>query len=100
MKAPSVKKLPPLVSWFRLPREPTTPCPSHLANTKSVLHSGRGQALSLSSVLGGRPGGPTGRRGPAWDKSATHSEERVPGVLEDPALGDRVGDFILQTEAG
>lgn len=31
--------------------------------------------------------------------SATHSEEWVPGVLEDPALGDRVGDFILQTEA-
>lgn len=34
------------------------------------------------------------------ETSVTHGEERVPGVLQDPALGDRVGDFILQTEAG
>ena len=37
---------------------------------------------------------------PCSQRSATHSEERVPGVLQDAALGDRVGDFILQTEAG
>jgi hypothetical protein len=31
--------------------------------------------------------------------SRTHSEEGVSGILEDPALSDRVSNFILQTES-
>lgn len=32
---------------------------------------------------------------PRVGREGTHSKEGMPGVLQDPALSDRVGNFIL-----
>ena len=91
-----MKKLSPLGFWPGHLGSPATPGPSHLANTNSVLHGSR---LGSFPELWPKRLACRTPHGAQAEGNGTHGEERVPGVLENPALSDRVGDFILQTEA-
>lgn len=87
-----MKKMPLQGSWFRPSGEPRNIWPQAPGQHWSARH--RGRVGSFSALPEG-----TGLAAPCTahrpEGSATHSEEWVSGILEDPALGDRVGDFIL-----